>query len=449
MAAMMGPDFAFLFALMLGGPFEVTSLVDAEDYFRHREIAVDGDKLIRLAGTDPTGPEDGKGRLAQLLAIRTLGERKEAKARKLLEDLAGGSAKAANPFAADWAAAALAEMDGKPRPAEAVPKDSARKTALEWFPADVDVFGALDLRGLPRADSEATRPLRGMMFKNVDRFNPDFAKRQRDEFYGMLEAVGPLRIDRAAFAFADVPAEKEGDRGNSRLYFRFTGRGDGKAFAKFASEKFLRGGGAAEEDKAAGFTVVAAPDRAPVFAIAGDAELLAVGYDRGRGNHREVYDAVVAVKAGKKPAVTKGVFTKDLAAFSESAAGVLAGSTNKDLARMLAGSPLGAAPQNFTLELTADGKGGLKLKGTAAFDDAEAAKRVVETLKTVRTQAVDALKNPPPGVTADVAKQTSAALEAAEAKSADATVTVELPIPAELLKALPGMIKLATERKDE
>src|SRR5687767_3990502 len=77
---------------------DLVSLVQAEDYFKVRNIAVSADKMAELAGKDPA---DGKTQVQQLLAIRWLGEnaadtKKADGARALLEQIAAGK-KAQDP----------------------------------------------------------------------------------------------------------------------------------------------------------------------------------------------------------------------------------------------------------------------------------------------------------------------------------------------------------------
>ena len=68
-----GPRIA---ALLLGGGAsfnDLVSLIDAEDYFRAREVQTSIDGLKELAGKEP---KDARGQVSQLLAIRLLGELK-------------------------------------------------------------------------------------------------------------------------------------------------------------------------------------------------------------------------------------------------------------------------------------------------------------------------------------------------------------------------------------
>src|ERR1700693_5319530 len=72
------------------GSLELVSMIDAEAYFKVREIAVSAEQLEAVASKDPT---DGKKQIAQLLAIDWLGSHpKEGKtARATLQQIGQGN----------------------------------------------------------------------------------------------------------------------------------------------------------------------------------------------------------------------------------------------------------------------------------------------------------------------------------------------------------------------
>src|SRR5262249_23399928 len=76
-AAMIGISFIeIMILLLLGGGTstnDLVSLLDAEEYLRARDVPTSIDSLKAVAGKVPT---DGKSQVAQLLAIRLLGELK-------------------------------------------------------------------------------------------------------------------------------------------------------------------------------------------------------------------------------------------------------------------------------------------------------------------------------------------------------------------------------------
>src|SRR5205823_3631155 len=113
--------------LGLGGggnvPHDLASLVELDDYFSRGSIEAKPEVVLPLASKSPG---DAKESFTQLLAIRWLGENtgkigthKEA-VRKGLQQLAQGP----NGFARDYAAVALARVEGKPPLRRAFAKDS-------------------------------------------------------------------------------------------------------------------------------------------------------------------------------------------------------------------------------------------------------------------------------------------------------------------------------------
>src|SRR5262249_32852903 len=96
-----------LLALSGGASTDVVSWLLPEHYFKAHQIDVTAAKMVELAGKDPA---DAKTSIAQLLAIRWLGEhpgevKKAAAARDLLQQIAQGK-KAQDPqgFAREAAA---------------------------------------------------------------------------------------------------------------------------------------------------------------------------------------------------------------------------------------------------------------------------------------------------------------------------------------------------------
>ena len=281
-----------LLVLLGGGRPELLSAVDAADYFKSRNIAAEtAAQLTSLAGAEAKTPKDD---VARLLAIRTLGERKEASARATLERIAGGP----EGFAKEYAAAALAALDGKPVPAPApMPADSVRSGGLDWFLADMDFFGALDFRGAPAGGDAAGR---GKVLRVAFGKLPPGA---RETAYEFLDAVGNIRIDRLSFAFGSQPEELRG-----RIMIRFTGRADRAALIRFLTEK--NADFKAVEHKDAGAVVLTAEDEPPAFVFVGDSDLMVVGYERNRADHAAVAAQVLATRAGKGLSVATGAFSK-------------------------------------------------------------------------------------------------------------------------------------------
>src|SRR5260370_14372748 len=98
---------------------DLVSMIQADDYFAARSIAVNAKQMTELADKEPA---DGKKQVQQLLAIRWLGEnplatRKDVGAHEVLEQIAAGKkGQDLHGFARGHAKQALARLDGKPLP---------------------------------------------------------------------------------------------------------------------------------------------------------------------------------------------------------------------------------------------------------------------------------------------------------------------------------------------
>jgi hypothetical protein len=417
------PGFLVMFLMLAGGRADMLSIVQADHYFSVRNLDVKGDGLVRLAAATA---KDGPGEIARLLAIRTLGEKQDKSARATLEELA----RREKGFVREYAESALARIDGKTPPAVAIAKDSVRKDALSWFPADMLIFGA----AAPAAGGISEKEIR-------DAFSKMIPEDRRERVYDFIEKAGNLRIDRVAMAYSPEPKDVRG-----RIMIRITGMGDRKKLVALIKDEG-RNIVVVEE----GDVLRLNSDRPPAFAFIGENELIIAGYDRNQGAHREVVDEMLAVRAGKKPSVLKGAFSKDLAAFSESAAAVVVGGIYDDLRRMFTRSPLGAVPDNFTAELTAV-ENGLKLRSRLEFASADDARQVSEAAAMLKKQGLDELAKlgdqNVPGLKPETLKQLRATLESLTFKVNGNALAVEMSLNAALPRVLLDWFLLASPARD-
>jgi hypothetical protein len=408
-----------LFLVLLGGGRpDLLSAVDAGDYFKSRNIAAEtAAQLTSPAHAETKTPKDD---VARLLAIRTLGERREASARATLENIAGGP----EGFAKDYAGTALAALDGKPAPAPPpMPADSVRSGGLEWFPADVDFFAALDFRGAPAGGDPAAR---GKALRAAFGKLPPGA---RETAYEFLDAVGNIRIDRLSFAFGSQPEEQRG-----RIMIRFTGRADRAALIKFLTAKNAEFKTVEHND--AGAVVLTAENSPPAFVFVGDSDLLVVGYERNNADHSTVAAQVLVTKAGKGLSVATGAFSKDLKALQPGAFAVFMGVVPEEVRKELSHSPLGLAPQNFGLHAVGDGQGGVAVHGRAETENADDAKQLAANLEALRKQGLEALANLPAGFPAKIGAGLRKVLEGAAVKADGIAVTGTLTVGSDLLASL-------------
>jgi hypothetical protein len=140
-----------LIALAGGGQAaDLASLVPVDAYFQSRGVEVTVSSMLELAGKDPV---DGKTQIAQLLALRSLGDepakikrhKDYARVVELLKEISGGKkAQDSFGFARDHAARTLARLEDKALLSPARPKNSVRDEAFRWFPADATIIGCID-----------------------------------------------------------------------------------------------------------------------------------------------------------------------------------------------------------------------------------------------------------------------------------------------------------------
>src|SRR5262249_49885086 len=147
---------------------DLVSLIDAPAYFQARDIKITPEKMAELAVREPS---DGKAQLAQLLALRWLGEEADQvkkakdfpKILRQVEEIADGKgAQDPQGFAAEYARAAAIAL-GSARVEKVSPKlpeNSARQDALTWFPASVRIVAAFDLRSGGPPAPEAGKAVR-------------------------------------------------------------------------------------------------------------------------------------------------------------------------------------------------------------------------------------------------------------------------------------------------
>src|SRR5262249_44804524 len=139
---------------VLGGGASVNdlvSLIDADDYFRGREISTSIDNLKELAGKDP---KDARAQVAQLLAIRLLGElkignvdEKQRIAAALAPVAAGTRAQDRAGFAKQYALRAVARLSGKAVAEAPAAPGGGVSAPLAWFPKEATFVGAFDAAG--------------------------------------------------------------------------------------------------------------------------------------------------------------------------------------------------------------------------------------------------------------------------------------------------------------
>lgn len=390
----LGEILILLLSMSTSPTHDLVSLIDAEDYFKTRKVAVTAEQMAALALKEP---KDGKAQVQQLLALRWLGEnpaaaKKGQGARAALEQIAAGKkAQDAQGFARLYARQALARLDGKPVPVTAAPNRLAAE-AFSWFPADTNVAAAVDLRPEEAAFSgkgDFLRELFGRMMK----------PRDREELYTIAEGLGNVRVDRLS---TGVAVANNGD--TLRAAVRISGAGDRARLAGFLA-KTLRGGAVKHTRGPRGeaITLISGAAREPALALVGDTDFLVALFEV-KGNVSDVISQMLDVRAGKQKGAADGPLAGLLKKAPANARTLFAHDLSEK-ARAKVGPllhPLLAVPQKSLAYLTREGTGDATKEGKLAvhfegvMKDAAEARTVREATEKLKQQALKALDTLPP-----------------------------------------------------
>jgi hypothetical protein len=427
-----------------GASNDLVSLIDAPAYFQARDVKVTPEKMAELAVKEPS---DGKAQLAQLLALRWLGEEagqvKKAKdfptILRQVEEIADGK-RAQDPqgFAAEYARAAALSLGSarEEKVSHKLPENSARQDALTWFPVSATIVAAFDLRtGGPPAP-EASKAIRQLFSQLL------MLPQMREQVYTVAEKLGNVRLDRFSLAFAPGPPEG----GKGRIYLRFTGKGDPQRLVGLFKD--LIPGAEVKEQK--GFrgqrvTVLSNPKDPPAFAVVGDSDLIVAGPEGHPGNSLEMLEEVLAVRAGREKNALAGPLADSLKKVSARANGVVVGELPEGVRREFTRGPEGLRvfPKKVIAELVHHKGGNLQarlVEGT--FDSADEAKTFTEDVARLKAKGLETLKGlqqkPPPGLPVDAKGlgQLAKVLESLQAEAREATAHGSVTFSAEAVKTL-------------
>lgn len=384
---MIGLGFAeiLMLALMSGGASttDLVALVQPAHYFQGRQIQVSIDRMIDIAIAEPNTP---KAQIMQLTALRYLTDEAEnlkkgknyATNRDAIELIAQGK-KANDPqgFAREYAQRLLLKLDGKK--AEPAKYRPIREDALGWFPADIKIALALDMRHTAAGPNDSLKGLLKLM--------PDEAKK---EMYDFIEKTGNIRIERIAYGFIDN--EKERDK--QRHYLRITGKANHAWMV--ATLKTLPGERlqAKETKDAEGtpITILQQPNRDPAIIAIGNTDLMVMGYDRPDGKHEELIAEVLDVRAKKKPSAVTGGLKDRLAKIPDKAIAFAVGDIPNDMKQalgfMLMGAPIPSKLSAFVERMP----NGLDLQVETTMANAEDAGKFVQKVGMLRKQGIEELR---------------------------------------------------------
>jgi hypothetical protein len=381
-----------LFLLIGTTNFDMVSLIDAEDYFKAHEVAIEPGALANLMMQDP---KDGKAQISQLLAIRWLSEHADAvraneKIRTDLDAIAQGKkAQDAAGFAKEYAQRALAKLDGKPEPApKPAPQESLRSEAFRWFPPQVHILGGLELRSTGKnvaSDEAALRSLTRLMPKDFKR-----------EAYAFVDAVGNLRIDQLAFG---LEMDENSDE-PQRIYLHITGAGDHKRLADFLTKAIPQAKAEdLSEPKGDKITLIQRPEEPPCIGLIGETDFVLAGYGQQKNDKsQELVKQMLELRAGKKENVTSGPLADLLKKIPDKANGAMVGELPEAVREKMVKNkgPLSAFPGRFLISMKRDKT--IAFQGQGVFKEADQAKVFAGNLENLKTQGQDLLKAPPPGM---------------------------------------------------
>jgi hypothetical protein len=424
-----------------GTPTDLLSLIEPADYFASRRLELGARNLLELASGNPS---DAKGEVRQLLATRWLGENKDrlGEHQEAVHQALARLARGPDGIAADYARIALARIDGKPLPVPpAAPKDGLRE-ALEWFPKDVSLAVVLDARAPPAErpagpDPELLRRFQGALAL----FLKMMPGEGREELYRIAEGVGNLRLDRLAIGMALDPEAS----GNGRYFVRGTGRMDHKRVAAYFREAFGRDSGFAEKKGLRGeiVTTFAPRDTPPALALIGDSDFLLAWYTNNSIGCAKLLEELLVVRDGGRPSLLAGPLGKTLRDISPRARGLVRGEVPREMIAAIARSPIGVAPEQMSLDLLSPGPAyaDLDLRFRGTFANEADARQFARGLRTEVKQVGEALKDlSSPAQLAGIASLRKE-LERIEVESDGSVATVKVPVAAETLKVLLGLVE--------
>jgi hypothetical protein len=422
MATEMALAMFWLFAVVSGRglPNDLTSLIDADEYFKARQIAVTLDRLLELAGKKPG---DGRDQVGQLLAIRYLGEHaelaKDPRVQKLLEEVADGKKGAyAEGFARDYARRALDRLAGRPPAREASGDQGNLNDAFTWLPERVSLVGAYDLRKLPPPLPKDELMVRAALGIAVP-------AKAREEMFKFIESTGNLRIDRFVWGFF----EDRQDPLKMQFFARFTGLGDPKRLVDVIRQSGLPIGEVKEEKGPRGepITLLLPNNNFGVgIAVTGNTDLFFATYP-GQGKSADLIREVMKVRSGGQPSVLKAPLGNKIKEIPRAACLLVVGDLPQEMRKGIQRDLSVAGLPEGVVGYVTKGRGvTLRIEGTS--DTADNAKLFAGAVGALKDRAIAALQNLPAEIQIkpDSLRQLIKEVENAKIEVKDRTVSVTL-----------------------
>jgi hypothetical protein len=370
--------------LFFAGPFGTTQdllgLVDPEDYFQTRHITTAPSTMEKLA---QSRPGDARSEVAQLLAIRWLGDHRIRAARQTLQQLAHPEP-AEDPHGSvrAYARRALAQIEGAASGLKAAPWQSLRET-LRWFPAEVTLVGAFDLSVPWARKTFPPRPLGDLV-----RLDRQSSEGGLSEF---LDRVGDLQLRRVAFAC--YPSKKV--HGGTAVLARVTGQGDRERLARYVAES-METPPIRDEVASDGVRVtVFANGCSSVVALVGDEDFL-LASDKDAQTALQALDRMLEVRVGRSASVLRGPLETDLRGVPGDSHGLVVGQLPDEVTRELFGPDrsIRVAPQSVRLDLHVGDR--VTVHFQARLRNADEAQQFREDLCHCQATLITSLRRVPP-----------------------------------------------------
>ena len=310
---------------------------------------------------------------------------------------------------------------GKERLVATLRYGGLRDEAFRWFPASATFFGGRDMSAFKELSLQQIIVLTQM----VEKFNPQ----DRDRFWKLVSIVGD--IDRVSFAYVQDGKEPA----KSRIFIRLTGKISHARLAEFFRKDWPKAMVSEKKGpKGEAITIAGSSDPvAPAWAMIGDTDLIAAGYQGVAGKHVEVVEQLLELRAGRG----ENLATAKAAMLSELPAGTWT---------FFAGRPPEALGNLFlfpvlprSLQLTVSGTKDIQVHFQGNFAEAGAARKFTDNIGALKEKGLGLLKMLP--FDEKTADQLANMLKALNADIKGDVVNVSYELPGEAGDALPAVLQ--------
>jgi hypothetical protein len=288
---------------------------------------------------------------------------------------------------------------------------------LRWFPTQATFFGGRDMRAFPELSLQQILVLTQMIAKL------DPKDRDPLEF---MSLVG--RIDRITFAYAldrDQPAK-------SRIFIRMTGSISHQRLVEWFRQRWP-GVNIGEQTGTHGESITLVSSslgKAPAFALIGKTDLILASYQARTGNHLEVVQQVLNLRAGRGASLP-GPWAGDLQKIPPNAWTFIVGEPPEPLKNLLIFRIL---PRQVALAVS--GTRNIDFHLHASFATPAEAKAFVDHASALTEQGKDFLKNPPVKINPRAAELLTATLASFRMEAIDGNVQGRVHVSSETVDAL-------------